>query len=285
MVLANHIAHTFLTSDEIQEQILNDYFPEEHKKVKHMAATTAGNKILLDQLMASVQDGYATVASLVFNENILNPRHNKVKTYYVTNTVLDNLKLLKLKRNTAGFYDWTIFKNLESFQKVTFILPCNKMIRMEVLTEVINFCHVEYTKSKTGGAIEGSAEWALFFVNRITGDMSSNFKELSNRKEIDTFLYALLCFVYLAENDEVILQPGKSHGVNKKNKTLNNTNFPVTIINSRWNTTVTTGAFGVSGHFRIYWIGKGRQTWSVKFVEPFSKKGYTRQAKSLTETK
>src|SRR6185503_2260266 len=120
MVLKNHIAHKFLTTEEIQAQILETYFPEEWAKLHKIREASAGNNELFQQQIAdALPVKFLTLSSLIFNENIHNPR-GEVKTYYVTNTVMDNLDLLKLKRKN-GEYDWTIFKALDKYKKATFI--------------------------------------------------------------------------------------------------------------------------------------------------------------------
>lgn len=285
MVLANHIAHTFLTSSDIQIQILNEYFPEEYAKIKKLQ-NQGLSKAEFDEEVNKDKtlDKFWVISSLVFNEQNYRTAGASLKTFLVTQTVLDCFEYLKMKRQPNGHYNWAVFKSLSPFQKVTFILPGNKMIRVEVLTEVINFCYVEHHKDKQGGAIEGRAKWELFFVNRITGQVSSNFERFAVTTGLDTFIYKLLCFVYLADNEEIVLTAGKSYGEKKTGKTLNNTPYPVTIINSCWNiTAIRNEEFGVSGHFHIYHVGKGRTDWIVKFVEPFTKTGYVRVARSLTQ--
>lgn len=67
--------------------------------------------------------------------------------------------------------------------------------------------------------------------------------------------------------------------IKKQGKLLNNMDIPVTVVNSRWNTTVVrTEQFGVCGHFRLQRIGSGRSDSKVIFIEPFVKNGYVRNA-------
>lgn len=281
MVLANHIAHNFLTTEDIQSQIMTEFFPDQWQLLKSYQKRFAGDNAGFKQAVNTFPFEFWTITSLIFNES-LKEQIGDNKNYYVTNTVLDILKMFKIKRQPDGHYDWTVFKEIENFQKVTFILPNNSLLRIEVLTEVINFCHIDYKKNPQGGAVEGKVNWLLFYVNRAGNTFSGNIPEIE-RKNIDTFIYSLLCFVYLADNDEVIIPPGKAHGQNKKDKTLNNTNFPVTIINSRWNTTVINqDPSWVTPFWTIRWTGAGRTKPRSVFIAPFQRRGRISKAKSLT---
>lgn len=276
MVLKNHFAHRFLTEDSLQWEILKTYFPEEHKYLMVRKDPIDSPQIQKD-LKEKITSQFLTMTSLLMSDKI---HPEPLKNYYVTNTVLDNLKLLKVKKKGDRF-DWSVFNNVDQ-QKVTFILPNDKLLRMEVLQEHINFCYIEFQKDNRG-VLEGKMTWDIFFVNRITGEQSGNFSK-DRLEKIDTFIYALLCFVYLSDIEEITLRPGQTEGTKKTGKTLNNTEFPVTIINSRWNVTVTVkGEFGVSGHFAIRWVGKGREIKRVVWIEPFKKKGMVRQSKKQQE--
>jgi hypothetical protein len=93
-------------------------------------------------------------------------------------------------------------------------------------------------------------------------------------------VYSLLCFFYLSENEEIVVNGGKSYGTRKQADALSNdSNVPVTIINSRWNiTSIRTEGFGVRGHFRLQPCGPGLQDTKMIFINPFEKHGYVRKA-------
>ena len=146
MVLANHIANTFLNTEDIQSQIMTEFFPDQWKLLKTYQKQFAGNNAGFKQAVNTFPFEFWTITSLIFNQS-LKQEIGDNKNYYVTNTVLDILKMFKIKRQNDGHYDWTVFKEIQNFQKVTFILPNNSLLRIEVLTEVINFCHIDYKKN------------------------------------------------------------------------------------------------------------------------------------------
>lgn len=204
--------------------------------------------------------------------------YNDQKAYYVTETVLDKLELLKVKPKEDDHYDWSVFKDLTN-QKNTFIFPNNSLLRMMIANDIIHFCHLEFQlKNKQTG--QGECKWVMFYLNRKTGELCNHFEHV-DVKAIEKFIYCLLCFVYLSENEEIILQPNQKIGTRKQGKVINELKVPITIINSRWNvTTIRTEGFSVRGHFAIRWSGTGRSTAKLVFIEPFEKKGYIRLAKN-----
>jgi len=209
---------------------------------------------------------------------VLRPEGNR--NYYITDTVIENLELLKVSRDSEGRYDYKIFSHLKS-QKCTFILPDNKLIRMwipEPPNEIMAFEYVrfdKYDKVKYMGHMNS----CMFYLNRVTGEQCSHFGS-SDVKEIEDILYKMLCFVYLSDTEEVILKPGQKMGTRKSGKIINEVRHPLIVVTSKWNvTSVRTEGFAVSGHFRLQRVGEGRQSTRVIWIDPFEKKGYIRTAK------
>jgi hypothetical protein len=88
-----------------------------------------------------------------------------------------------------------------------------------------------------------------------------------------------MCFIFLSENEEIVITPGRKHGTKKSGKLINTLNLPIIIVNSRWNITVVrTEGFNVSGHFRIY--RKDREEPKMILIQPYKKNGYIRRAKN-----
>lgn len=263
MVLQNHIAYRFLTDDKLWFEILESTFPEEFEKA---LKTKKGEEI---DLRGEVHSLY----------NLL---HNKdQKAYYVTNSVLEKLDMLKVKPLENSHYDWTVFKDVKN-QKITFICPDNYLLRVIFSDDKIAFIHTEFKfEDKKKGT--GHCNWVMFYLDRITGELCEHFGH-QDVKNIEKFYYSLFCFMYLTENDEIIVAPGTKHGTKKSlDNLLNESKFPITIVNSRWNTTsVRTEGFDVSGHFRLQPCGEGFNKTKIIFIEPFRKLGYIRKSKKTT---
>lgn len=206
--------------------------------------------------------------------------HNQ-KAYYITDTVLDKLDMLKVSKKD-GVYDWTVFKNVPD-SKLTFIFRNNRLLRVLITHETIRFCHLEYTYYSAADKLKyrtpGTAYWINFWVDRTTGYQCDHFNSVDVKGAIETMVYHLLCFFYLSENTEIIVNPGKSYGTKKQPDALcNDVNVPVTIVNSNWNiTSIRTEGFDVRGHFRLQPYPSENCTRMI-FIEPFQKHGYVRKA-------
>ena len=265
MVLKNHIAYRFLLDDELAVEMLEATHPGDFK----MLLNTPKDEV---EIPSKVSSFY----------RFITPRGQKA--FYITNTVLEKLDLLKIKKiHTEGIgdhYDWTFFKNIKN-QKVTFIFPDNSLLRFQAIDDVLQFCQVNFDFEK-GNDNQGSIDWVMFYVNRMTGEQCDHFGHV-DVKRIEKFVYCLLAFFYLSDNEMVLVEPGKKYGTKKSGKIINTfPNTPVTVVNSNWNiTSIRTEGFGVSGHMALRWCGKGRSEAKMIFIEPYQKKGYMRKAKKL----
>lgn len=263
MVLRNHIAYRFLFDEEFMWDMIESTHPHEWSELTKKKLCQADEEMMKSKI-ASYYD-------------LIRPEHNK--TYYITNSVLQNLELLKLEVKDNGHYDWSVFQRIPLITKYTFIFPDNHLLRMKVYENSIVFCDLKFKleNKKTG---EGQSNWENFYVDRETGALCDHF-DSPVMKGIEEFVYKFLCFMFLTENDEVVLNPGQSHGTKRTGKIINELKIPMTVVNSRWNTTVIRNeGFMVSGHFRLQPWGPGMLQRKLIFIEPFEKTGYTRQAKS-----
>ena len=253
MRLNNHIAYSFLTDDNRALEILTHTY----------------GKIDLDK---PVPPDVAGFWQTINKEN--------QKAYYCTESMLSKLDMLKVERKDDTF-DWSVFKHL-SDRKVTFIFPDNSLLRMTMSENTLAFVHLKMDiKDKTN--LTDTMKWVMFYVNRYTGEQCDYFSHI-DVKTIEKFIYRLLCFMYLTENDEVIVPSGGKNGTKKSGKIINILPVPLTIVTSRWNTTVIrTEKFGVRGHFRLQPYGTAMSLTKIIFIEPFEKNGYTRKAKSKNE--
>lgn len=270
MQLDKHIAKRFLTDPMLTMEIIEHTFPDaaqafetgfqEKKLIRSGGYTMEVDEVTLKNKVASLYHLLET------------PKGHK--PFYCTETMLDCLEHLKVHKN-GEHYNWTYFDSLPD-QRATFIFPDNKMLRMAVVGEVISFCHVAYTPYDKE---RGNVGWVLFWLNRKTGELCDHFghKDVVN---IEKFVYSLLCFVYMADNEEVIVPAGSRYGTRKSGKLINSTPFPITVINSKWNvTSIRNEGFAVSAHFAIRYTGKGRTVPRIVFIDAFEKKGYTRHGK------
>ena len=192
------------------------------------------------------------------------------------------LDMLKVKRNEDGLYDWTVFSELKLCKK-TFILYPNKewnaggCLRVLINADKIEFCHI-HAKFKDENKKEMWCGWTIFFIDRKT-NRHAKICDDQAVKDIYEFIYKLLCFIFLSENEYEVLQPGQSKGTKKSGKVLNELPVPVTIINSKWNvTSIRRDGFWVSAHFALRRCGPGRTASRVVFIDAFEKQGYVRGA-------
>ncbi len=263
--LTNHIAYRFLNDESIIWEILELHHHE--MKDKQAIADQLDNESFIES---------EAWRSIKYTWNVLSPQGNR--SYYITDSVKDNLELLKVKRNAEGRYDYTIFAHLKP-QKATFIFPENKLIRMYIPDGAppITFEYIRFEKDpniKHAGRMNS----CLFYVDRETGEQCTHFAH-PDVKEIEDYLYKLLCFVYLSEVEEILLQPGQKMGTKKSGKLINEIKQPLVVVTSKWNiTSIRTEGFKVSGHFRLQPHGEGRKQVRVQWIDPFDKEGYVRRA-------
>lgn len=263
MQLRNHIAYRFLTDITFLDEIMETCLPYEWNLLTEM-------DLDLDRLPEQVQGKIVTEYDLIdFKDQ---------KAYYITDTVLDKLDMLKVSKP----FDWTVFKHVEDC-RITFIFRKNRLLRMRIYKHMISFVHIEFNyhpKEKQTKHEAGQAHFIHFFVDRNTGEQCDHFNHVDLKGPIETMVYHLLCFFYLSENTERIVSAGKSWGTKKQPDALSNDlPVPVTIVNSNWNvTSIRKEGFGVSGHFRLQPCGWQLSQAKMVFIEPYQKHGYIRRA-------
>ncbi len=278
MVLKNHIASRLLKNDALALEMVMEMFPEEVKKKGGDIPEPAIEKMAnFYKLIGGGETGIAD------------------RIYYVTNTVIDKLDLLKVKKNEqTKYYDWSIFKNVKQGKRM-FIFDENKCLRMWKDEDRIHLCMIAYEKNDSelnpfvevnqpvkGSNIEGKIVWDIFWVQMDDNTHSDNYFD-KRIQAFDVFVYKLMCFIYLSDNEEIIVEPGMKHGTKKSGKLINTLNIPVVIVNSRWNITVIRNeGFNVSGHLRIYKPKGERSEPLMVQIQPYQKKGYVRKALSTT---
>lgn len=207
-------------------------------------------------------------------------RAEQNKTYYVANTVMEKLPLLDSKK-CMDIEGWKIFKSVPDF-KNTFILPTgNTCIRVMKVGGFIYFCHFDFQffpKEERTRGVDGNLNWVLLYVDLDNGVVCDHFKSNDGQK-LAPFLYTLMCYVKLCDNEIRVVEPKQRYGTQKSGKIVNTLPFPITVINNNWNvTTITSGGFAVSGHCAIRWTGSGRVEPKLVYIQPFTKEGYVRKA-------
>ncbi len=204
------------------------------------------------------------------------------KSYLVTNTVIDKLALLKIKKsvNISGInhFDWSVFSNVPNGQ-FTFIMPNNQCLRMNVDDTCMHFIWFDMIivdKKKN----DGHLHYHLFYISKNENWKPCIHFDSKQVQERQDLVFKLLCFIYLSETEEEIIKPGERKGTKKSGKVVNDLGEPITIINSKWNiTSIRNEGFEVSGHFALRWSGAGRTEAKVVFIQPYSKNGYVRKSK------
>ncbi len=258
MILKNHIAHRLLTEDSIIAEIIESVCPDDVKQM------TDGTFVYTNKPVYEFFNRY------------------KQKAYYITDTVIkqfENLKIKKIITDDVEHYNWTFFKKLPD-QKITFILPGNSVLRFVVTENLLNIC---LFKSEKLDGHHDNVTCIMFAVDRFTGE-EYEYCDSDDIKSIQKYVYSLLCFFYLTDNETIEIEPGQKHESKKSGMFINSLDdIPVTIVNSRWNITVIrTEGFTVSGYLATRWTGIGRTIPKLIFVSPFEKNGYIRKAKSLS---
>lgn len=265
MRFTNHIALRFLTDDSLTLEIIKEMYPNEFKETI--------SRVSVDE---AINPKVASLWQLVSKDN--------QKAYVVTDTVFDKLELLKVKKDQNGHYDWTVFNKINACKK-TFILPPTKQyggggcLRLLVENGMLEFCHICY-KFKEGSKEQGTALWTMFFIDSKDNRHAEHCVH-QDVQDIYEFIYKLLCFIFLSENEYEVIDAGQSKGTRKNGKIKNDLPIPIIIINSKWNvTSIRSEGFIVSGHFALRHVGVGRSDTRMVYIEPYSKNGYIRHAKN-----
>lgn len=254
------------------------------------------------EVLEAIKGGYVTsedIDSEKYSDVIHTMSAKGNRNYYITNSVADKLHLLDTKK-CMDVEGWKLFKGLPDFKK-TYILPemptaqskygGSSFVRISKYGDILFFVHVSskfLPPEQRTRTIDSSMYTVLLYVDlrEVEGGMCKHW-ESEDGKSLAPFLYSLMCFVELCDNEVVIVEPKAKYGTKKSGKIINIFPYPITVITNTWNVTkVLQGTIFVIGHAQIYWTGPGRTTPKLLFKEPFTKDGYTRTAgKILDERK
>ena len=90
----------------------------------------------------------------------------------------------------------------------------------------------------------------------------------------------MLIFIEFSDLTEVLLKPNQSICTKKQGKYLNDSKNNFILVDSKWNNIIiSSGVFGVSGHFRLQRVGKDKQEVKLIYIKEFVKNGYVRGLK------
>jgi hypothetical protein len=270
MKLDNHIASKLLTDKNFVADTVIDYAKE-----------IDGIDLLKSENIDADLSRYDSMAQLLGN--------NGNKNYYVTKTVMEHMHLFDTKKCMVA-EGWRIFKGLPEFKK-TFILPDpspkeapyggSRCLRVRHGQGMLHFFYIEhhfFPKEKRTRTIDGESKWTMLYVDLQDEKLSDHINSPQG-KALAPFLYALMCFVELCDNQVVEVQPKAKYGTQKAGKVINTLPFPITVITNTWNVTIIRkGDIQVQGHAQIYWTGPGRTIPQLIYKEPFTKEGYTRRS-------
>ena len=99
-------------------------------------------------------------------------------------------------------------------------------------------------------------------------------------KEIRDLFLKTLIFILFTEQEIVHLPPGRKTGTRAQGKVINDSKFPVTVVDSSWNKfLIRNEPFDVRGHLAIRACGVGRKDRRLTWINPYTKSGYKRKAK------
>jgi hypothetical protein len=137
-------------------------------------------------------------------------------------------------------------------------------------SEVIWLLYIRYTNNGE------RLQWDFFFFE--DGVEHSNL--VNDIREVEKSIFKILCFVFLSENEELVVAPKQKVGTKKSGKFINDIGDSIFLVTPKWNvTSVRTEGFGVRGHFALRRFGPSRQGVRMVFINPFTKKGYVRKSK------
>ena len=106
--------------------------------------------------------------------------------------------------------------------------------------------------------------------------------DLQSRK----LFFQLVTFMELSKIQEILLPPGRKNGVKKSvDHMLNNSSFPITIVNTNWNKIIRREGFDVNGHIRKQPCGPGNRYRELIWIDAYHKTGYNLRAGKIREQK
>jgi hypothetical protein len=125
---------------------------------------------------------------------------------------------------------------------------------------------------------------------KIFDDYDPTHKPAINYMDFESqsrkLFFQLVTYMELAKIEEVLVAPGRKHGVKKSpDHMLNDSPFQITIVNTNWNKIIRTKGFEVDGHLRKVPWGPGGKHRKVVWIDSYHKGGYNLGAAKLRDAK
>lgn len=250
--------------------------------------TNLGLIIEKSEAVQSVIDSYTKLEELKpegISRRILDmQRHNinpnNVRRLVFSENVLNQIAKVKVGED----FDFRLLHSLPNRKDTYIVNPC---------------CCVRY--SKQGDLIVGlifnidlkdeRVLWNGFGIDTNTGAIHYSDKKImvdekytnlvDNLLTINLYSFLrMLVYTELSDIETRVIQGNGSYGTRKNGKIKNESNTPITMVDTSWNIeSIRITGFMVNGHYRMQRCGKGYSQVMLKWIDAFEKKGYTRRAK------
>jgi hypothetical protein len=240
-----------------------------------------------------IKERFGSIDSLNIDENLKRTSKDRLmktieadgsKFYLLTKTVLDLASRVKIDLNN---FDYKFLDTITE-NKITFLLG-DRFYRWTKTEGKINVLCVEqqeipdYMKGAYPIGTTHDISYVFFSFDTHYGALSfpnNAVKPFSEETALE-FLQ-LLVFTELSPIETKSIFPNQSTGTRRAGKYTNDSNSKVIIVDSTWNLNIViTGAFIVSGFFRMQPFGENNSKRKLIWISSFKKNGYTRGAKKI----
>lgn len=250
--------------------------------------TNLGLIIEKSQAVQSVIDSYTKLEELkpegvsrrILDLQRVNINPNNVRRLIFSENVFNQIAKVKVGED----FDFRLLHSLPN-RKDTYFVNAN--------------CCVRYTKQDDliVGLIfninlkDERVLWNGFGIDTNTGSIHYSDKKIMVDEQytnyVDTLLtinlysfLRMLVYTELSDIETRVIQGNGSYGTRKNGKIKNESNTPITMVDTSWNIeSIRITGFMVNGHYRMQRCGKGYSQVMLKWIDAFEKKGYTRRAK------
>jgi len=240
-----------------------------------------------------IKERCSSIDSLNIDENLKRTSKERLmqtidgsdsKFYLLTKTVLDLASRVKIDLNT---FDYKFLDTINE-NKITFLLGDRfyRWTKTEGKINVLAVHQQEIPSHITHLYPEGITHdiaYVFFSFDTRYGALSfpNNSAQPFSEETALEFLQ-LLVFTELSPIETKSIFPNQSTGTRRAGKYTNDSNSKVIIVDSTWNLNIViTGAFIVSGFFRMQQHGENNSKRKLIWVSSFKKNGYTRGAKKI----
>jgi hypothetical protein len=192
------------------------------------------------------------------------------KNLLFSQTAIDVCKNIKLTK-----FEPAILK-IKKSKKITLLIDDNKFYRVAISEDEIMALCIKKTVMPNNQYYVSYDSFKIYpKLNTVSFPMGDYMKS-----EMFLEFIKMLIFIEFSDVTEVLLKPNQSIGTKKEGKYLNDSKNNFILVDSKWNNIiVSSGVFGVSGHFRLQRVGKDKQEVKLIYIKEFVKNGYVRGLK------